>query len=41
MIYGNGQMAALGKNKLNGLPVIKGPMPRDNATGRYASRTGQ
>lgn len=37
MIYGNGQTASLGKRKLNDLPVIVRPNPRDKATGRYAS----
>ena len=35
MIFGNGQVTSLGKRKLNGLPVISRPHPRNKATGRY------
>lgn len=38
MIYGNGKPSTLGERKLNGLPVIPGPQPRDNSTGRFNPR---
>lgn len=39
MIYGNGNPSTLGESKLYGLPVIPGPHPRDNSTGRFNPRT--
>jgi very-short-patch-repair endonuclease len=41
MILGNGESTTIGECQLNGIPVVPGPNPRDNATGRYAKRTRQ
>jgi len=40
MIYGNGEVASLGKRKFNGLPIIMRPNTRDNATGRFNKIAG-
>ena len=40
MIRGDGEITTIGERNLNGLPVIPGPQPRDNTTGRFRPRSG-
>lgn len=40
MIRGDGELTSFGYRQLHGLPVIPGPQPRDDSTGRFVSRTG-
>ena len=41
MILGNGESTTIGECQLNGIPLVPGPNPRDNATGRFTKRTRQ
>lgn len=38
MIRGDGKLSTIGKDKLHNLPVIHGPQPRDDTTGRFKPR---
>lgn len=41
MITGDGKPTVIGEYKLNNWPLIPGPQPRDNITGRFKSRAGE